>query len=99
MSSTRVVSLHHPRIGGVKAHVHYYYPTLVGHAAVSSHLPFVCTLYFHRTGHTKFYRLLHRVYRPVGARPFNAADAAICASDAERALVVTAGKTVTTESA
>jgi glycosyltransferase involved in cell wall biosynthesis len=68
-------------------HAHSYH-TLVGHAAVSSHLPFVFTPHYHGTGHTMFRKLLHRVYRPVGARPFNAADAVICVSDAERALVV-----------
>lgn len=75
------------------------YRTLVSHAAVSSHLPFVFTPYYHRTGHTKLRKLLHRVYRPAGARLFNTAKAAIGVSDAERPPVVGVRKTVTTESA
>ncbi|MGH3840177.1 MAG: glycosyltransferase family 4 protein [Pseudonocardiaceae bacterium] len=68
-------------------HAHSYH-TLVGHAAVSSRLPFVFTPHYHGTGHTMFRKLLHQVYRPVGARPFSAADAIVCVSDAERTLVV-----------
>lgn len=80
-------------------HVHSYH-TLVGHAAVNGGVPFVFTPHYHGTGHTQFRKLLHRVYRPIGARLFNAADAVICVSDAEHALVVedfprTARKAVT----
>ena len=68
-------------------HSHSYH-TLVGHAAIRSRLPFVFTPHYHGTGHTPFRVLLHRLYRPSGSRQFRAADAIICVSDAERALVV-----------
>lgn len=79
-------------------HSHSYH-TLV-HAAIRSRLPFVFTPHYHGTGHTPFRVLLHRLYRPSGSRQFRAADAIICVSDAERALVVkdfpdTAGKITT----
>lgn len=67
-------------------HAHSYH-TLVAHAAVNSGLPFVFTPHYHGTGHTQFRKLLHTVYRPIGARPFNAANAVICVSEAERALI------------
>jgi 1,2-diacylglycerol 3-alpha-glucosyltransferase len=68
-------------------HVHSYH-TLVGHAAVGSGLPMVFTPHYHGTGHTPLRAILHRLYRPVGARLFRAADAVICVSDAERHLVI-----------
>jgi glycosyltransferase involved in cell wall biosynthesis len=68
-------------------HAHSYH-TLVGHAAVRSRLPFVFTPHYHGTGHTPLSALLHHVYRPVGGRQFTAADAVVCVSEAERALVV-----------
>jgi glycosyltransferase involved in cell wall biosynthesis len=67
-------------------HVHSYH-TLVGHAAVGRGLPLVFTPHYHGTGHTRVRALLHRLYRPAGARLFRAADAVICVSDAERDLV------------
>lgn len=80
-------------------HVHSYH-TIVGHAARGSRLPVVFTPHYHGTGHTPVRAVLHRVYRPVGARQFRAADAIICVSEAERGLVINdfpgvAGKTVT----
>lgn len=95
MRIERTVSSYHPRIGGVETYAHCY-RTLVHHTAVSGYLPFVFTLHCNKTRHTEFRKLLHRLCRPAGARPFNAA---ICASDAERGLVIRAGKTVTPESA
>jgi glycosyltransferase involved in cell wall biosynthesis len=68
-------------------HVHSYH-TLVGHAAVSSRLPFVFTPHYHGTGHTPFRAVLHRLYRPAGARQFRVADAVICVSEVERDLVI-----------
>ena len=68
-------------------HTHSYH-TLVGHAAVRSRLPFVFTPHYHGTGHTPLSVLLHHVYRPAGERLFTAADAVICVSEAERALIV-----------
>jgi glycosyltransferase involved in cell wall biosynthesis len=68
-------------------HAHSYH-TLVGHAAIYSCLPFVFTPHYHGTGHTPFRTLLHQLYRPSGAWKFRAADAIICVSEAERALVV-----------
>jgi glycosyltransferase involved in cell wall biosynthesis len=80
-------------------HVHSYH-TVIGHAAVRSHLPFVFTPHYHGTGHTPFRSFLHRLYWPAGARLFRAADAVICVSDVERDLVIrdfpgTSGKAVT----
>lgn len=68
-------------------HVHSYH-TLVGHAAVGSGLPLVFTPHYHGTGHTRLRALLHELYRPAGARLFRAADAVVCVSEAERALVI-----------
>jgi glycosyltransferase involved in cell wall biosynthesis len=67
-------------------HSHSYH-TLVGQAAVRSRLPFVFTPHYHGTGHTTARVVLHQLYRPVGARQFAAADAVICVSQAECALV------------
>jgi glycosyltransferase involved in cell wall biosynthesis len=69
------------------AHVHSYH-TLAGHAAVGTGLPVVFTPHYHGTGHTQLRAFFHRLYRPAGARLFNAAEAVICVSDAERDLVV-----------
>jgi glycosyltransferase involved in cell wall biosynthesis len=69
------------------AHVHSYH-TLVGQAAVRSGLPFVFTPHYHGTGHTMAASLMHRVYRPAGARVLAGADAIICVSQAERDLMV-----------
>jgi glycosyltransferase involved in cell wall biosynthesis len=68
-------------------HSHSYH-TVVGQASIGIGLPFVFTPHYHGTGHTPFRAFLHRVYRPVGARQFKAADAVICVSAAERGLVV-----------
>lgn len=67
-------------------HVHSYH-TLVGHPAVGIASPMVFTPHYHGTGHTPFRAILHRLYRPAGARLLRAADAVICVSDAERALL------------
>lgn len=67
-------------------HAHSYH-TLVGQAAVRSRLPFVFTPHYHGTGHTPLRAILHQVYRPAGARQLAAADAIICVSQAERALI------------
>jgi glycosyltransferase involved in cell wall biosynthesis len=80
-------------------HAHNYH-TVVGHAAARSGLPFIFTPHYHGTGHTPFRALLHRLYRPVGARQLMAADAVICVSDADHTLVTrdfpgTVGKVVT----
>jgi glycosyltransferase involved in cell wall biosynthesis len=69
------------------AHVHSYH-TLVGHAAVDKGVPLVFTPHYHGTGHTRLRAFLHWLYRPAGARLFREADAVICVSDAERALVI-----------
>jgi 1,2-diacylglycerol 3-alpha-glucosyltransferase len=68
-------------------HVHSYH-TVIGHAAVRSHRPFVFTPHYHGTGHTPFRAFLHTLYRPAGARLFRAADAVICVSEVERGLVI-----------
>jgi glycosyltransferase involved in cell wall biosynthesis len=69
------------------AHAHSYH-TLVGQAAVRSGLPFVFTPHYHGTGHTMAASLMHRVYRPAGARVLAGADAIICVSQAERDVMV-----------
>jgi glycosyltransferase involved in cell wall biosynthesis len=68
-------------------HAHSYH-NLVGHAAAHSRLPFVFTPHYHGTGHTPFRAFLHRLYRPMGGRLFNKADAIICVSNAERDIVI-----------
>jgi glycosyltransferase involved in cell wall biosynthesis len=80
-------------------HAHSYH-TLMGHAAMTSKLPFVFTPHYHGTGHTNLRAILHRLYRSFGDRQFRAADAVICNSDAEQHLVLkdfpwTAGKLTT----
>jgi glycosyltransferase involved in cell wall biosynthesis len=80
-------------------HAHSYH-TVAGHAAARSGLPFVFTPHYHGTGHTPLRALLHQFYRPTGGRLLIAADAVICVSDSERALVLkdfpgAAGKVVT----
>jgi glycosyltransferase involved in cell wall biosynthesis len=67
-------------------HAHSYH-TLACQAAARSGLPFVFTPHYHGTGHTRAAALMHRVYRPVGARLFSRADAVICVSQAEGELV------------
>jgi 1,2-diacylglycerol 3-alpha-glucosyltransferase len=67
-------------------HAHNYH-SIVGHAAASSRLPFVFTPHYNASGHTWFRTRLHRLYRPIGARQFAAADTVICVSDAERKLL------------
>jgi glycosyltransferase involved in cell wall biosynthesis len=67
-------------------HAHSYH-TLACHAAARSGLPFVFTPHYHGTGHTLAAALMHRVYRPAGARLFSRADAVICVSRAEGDLV------------
>jgi 1,2-diacylglycerol 3-alpha-glucosyltransferase len=68
-------------------HAHSYH-TLMGHAAVRTHLPFVFTPHYHGTGHSSFRAILHQLYRSLGSRQFRAADAIICNSESERALVL-----------
>ena len=68
-------------------HVHSYH-TVVGHAAHGCDLPLVFTPHYHGTGHTASGIVLHRLYRPAGARLFRTADAIICVSEAERGLVI-----------
>ena len=68
-------------------HAHSYH-TLMGHAAIRTHLPFVFTPHYHGTGHSSFRTILHQVYRSVGMKQFRAADAIICNSDAERRLLL-----------
>jgi glycosyltransferase involved in cell wall biosynthesis len=80
-------------------HVHSYH-TLAGHAALGSHLPVIFTPHYHGTGHTLVRSFLHWLYRPLGGQQFEAADAVICVSEAERDLVIrdfpgAAGKVVT----
>jgi len=55
---------------------------------VGSGLPVVVTPQDHGTGHTVAASLMHRVYRPAGARVLTGADAIICVSQAERDLMV-----------
>lgn len=69
-------------------HAHSYH-TLVGQPAARSGLPFVFTPHYHGTGgHTALSGVLHRAYRPLGCRLIDAANAIICVSAAERALLL-----------
>lgn len=84
-SLSRFLQLHANDFDLVHAHN---YHTLVGHAAISSRLPFVFTPHYHGTGHTSVAAFAHKLYRPFGARQFKAADTVICVSDAERDAVI-----------
>jgi glycosyltransferase involved in cell wall biosynthesis len=64
-------------------HAHSYH-TVMGHAAMRTKLPFIYTPHYHGTGHSPLRVMLHRVYRWIGARQLNAADAVITNSDAEK---------------
>jgi glycosyltransferase involved in cell wall biosynthesis len=64
-------------------HAHSYH-TLMGHAAIRTKLPFVYTPHYHGTGHSPLRAMLHRVYRSIGTKQLNAADAVIANSDAEK---------------
>lgn len=80
-------------------HAHSYH-TLVGHAALGVGLPLIFTPHYNGPGHSRFRALLHRLYRPAGARLLRAADAIICVSASEGSRVlaefpVAAGKVVT----
>ena len=68
------------------AHAHNYH-SLVGHAALHSHLPFVFTPHYHGTGHSALAAFLHRLYYPVGFRLLEGANTVVCVSESERDLV------------
>lgn len=77
-------------------HVHSYH-ALSGLAALRRRRRLVFTPHYHGGGHSPLARILHRVHRFAGRRCFANADAVICVSAAERALVeadhrVAAGK-------
>jgi len=71
-------------------HAHSYHTplALAATAAGRRHdIPVVLTPHYHGMGHSPFRALLHRPYRPLGARVVRGARAVICVSGAERSLV------------
>jgi glycosyltransferase involved in cell wall biosynthesis len=71
-------------------HAHSYHTplALAATAAGRRHdIPVVLTPHYHGTGHSPIRSLLHRPYRPLGARVIRGARAVICVSGAERSLV------------
>jgi glycosyltransferase involved in cell wall biosynthesis len=68
-------------------HAHSYH-TLMGHAVIRTHLPFVFTPHYHGTRRISFRAILRQVYRFAGMRQFRATDAIICNSYAEKSLLL-----------
>jgi glycosyltransferase involved in cell wall biosynthesis len=68
-------------------HAHSYHNTAALSAFLAGPRPFVFTPHYHGTGHSPFRSLLHIPYRTVGARMVRGADAVICVSRPEAALV------------
>jgi glycosyltransferase involved in cell wall biosynthesis len=69
----------------VHAHSYHALPALA--AALARCRPLVFTPHYHGTGHSPIRRLLHVPYQALGARIFGQAQAVICVSEAEAALV------------
>lgn len=68
--------------------VHFHsYHALVSGAAILARAPIVFTPHYHGTGHSPARVALHRVYRPFGRGLMARADAIICVSEAEAAVV------------
>lgn len=74
--------LMHSRYDVVDAHNYHAFPALyAAQAKTSNRLVFTPT--YHGTGHTFFRSLLHRVYKPIGRKIFEASDIIICRSPDE----------------
>lgn len=69
----------------VHAHGYHALPSLA--ALASRRVPVVFTPHYHGTGHTRFARLLHVPYAPLGRALFARASAVVCVSEAEARLV------------
>jgi glycosyltransferase involved in cell wall biosynthesis len=72
-------------------HAHSYHTPLALTAAVAARrhrIPLVFTPHYHGTGHSPLRALLHRPYRPFGARVVHGAQAIVCVSAAERVLLI-----------
>jgi glycosyltransferase involved in cell wall biosynthesis len=67
-------------------HAHNYHAT-PALAALRGERTLVFTPHYHGTGHSRFRRMLHPMYRCVGRRVFNRAGAVICVSRPEASLV------------
>jgi glycosyltransferase involved in cell wall biosynthesis len=71
-------------------HAHSYHTPLAFAATAAGRrhgIPVVLTPVYHGTGHSPMRSLLHRPYRPFGARVVRGVRAVICLSEAERSLV------------
>ncbi len=68
-------------------HAHHYHGLPALGAALGGVAPLVLTPHFHGTGHTRFRRALHVVYRPAGRLLVARAQQIICVTDAERRLL------------
>lgn len=81
-------------------HAHSYHATAALAAGWLARAPFVFTPHYHGTGHSPFRAWLHRLYRPAGRSLVARADAVICVTQAEAALLTShfrhaAGRVVT----
>jgi glycosyltransferase involved in cell wall biosynthesis len=71
-------------------HAHLYHTPLALQAAISARamgLPLVLTPHYHGTGHSRFRRLLHPPYRPIGRWMLRYARRIFCVSQAEQRLL------------
>ena len=69
----------------VHGHGYHALPSLS--ALLTRRVPVVFTPHYHGGGHTRFGRLLHLPYRPIGRALFARSRAVVCVSEAERRLV------------
>ncbi len=69
-------------------HVHSFHASSGFAAALGGPVPVVFTPHYHGGGHTALARTLHRAYGVLAGRPFRRADAVICVSAAEEAMVL-----------
>jgi glycosyltransferase involved in cell wall biosynthesis len=68
-------------------HGHSFHAAPASLAALLSQQPFVFSPHYHGGGHTRFARLAHKPYRPVGERAFQRASAVLVNSRSEADLV------------
>lgn len=69
-------------------HAHCYHATAaLAASCLTKNRPLVFTPHYHGTGHSMVRARLHSFYRPLGRAVFARADAIVCVSDAEAALV------------
>jgi len=69
-------------------HAHNYHALPLALACLARRAPLVLSLYYHGRGHSPLTNLLHRVYAPATRSLIRRADAIVCPSEAEAALVL-----------